>query len=393
MSLVRAAALFILAAPTITLADRPAPSAPQGKPAGFQFGDLIDISKTITSYFAGARAEGEAPTYLGLETAIRGKYQDAIRDLHALEDQSTVNVDVRHDDKTHSVLVDVSFEIRKVNQTAAAHIDLSQASRHFTKGSIPTRFRVEISGAYRLGIRGADGLEDVSAADAMRNNVFFLFDHLTMNGVASGPEQDDGMSDGFDPFPAGLPVQAFSLDALEFAASPDRLRFTYEMGFQLRAASGKAELSGSDMADRSFVVTAAQRSACGGAFTLIHRHGAGTLTLIAENDDLAKGPNAALSLHGTMTFKNLLIGETPLSNAALTFSGAADQAQIRATMREEDLLKLGDRRSRGSGLKADAAGHVTVDGRYDFPTHVLTLQEGRAPLELPGAISLKAKPD
>jgi hypothetical protein len=329
-----------------------AQEADQGE---FQFGELIDCGGAITKYFDEVAAAGEQPTYWGLEQALRDKYQEIITRLHAFEDRSVVDVAVSNDSDTDRVLISVSFQIRKENRTAAADFDFSQLSRRFRKSALPLKFEIEFDGAYSFGINDVSDLENNS-------NVFFVFDHLLAAFTASGDAQNLRL------FPAGLTTQAFVLGELELQAEPRSFAFAHRLKLVLSGGDAEGVLSGSDLQNNNFELSALRKTTFEGLFTLSHQDAAGSLELAVRSGNMEDPDATRLRLTGTLAFPRLKLGEqVTLTDAVLTFDESADRATLRAVVRR-------------------AQGTVIISGTYDFAESRFHGLADDVPLNINGAL-------
>jgi hypothetical protein len=356
--------------------------AEESDQAEFQFGELIDCGDAITNYFDEAAAAGEPPTYLGLEQALRDKYQEIITRLHAFEDRSVVDVEVSNDSDTNRVLITVSFQIRKENRTAAADFDFSQLSRRFQKGALPVKFEIEFNGAYSLGINDVSNLASISLAEAMEAKAFFVFDHLVAEFTASGDAQNLRL------FPAGFTTQTFVLGDLEFRAEPQAFTFAHRLKWVLSGSDEEGVISGSDLQNNNFEFSALRKTTFEGLFTLSHQDAAGSLELAVRSRNMEDMDATRLRLTGTLAFPKLTLGEqVTLTDAVLTFDESADRASLRAVARRAHFASL----LQGADKKAmdiqQAPGTVNISGTYDFTESRFGGFADGVPLSFAGALT------
>ena len=86
------------------------------KKSAFEVGDLINLGIPIDNYFRDIGEYGEIPTYFGLQAYIEDYYKEILEELNAFKDQSSIEVDVRYEEETRRVLLDVDFYMKTMHR-------------------------------------------------------------------------------------------------------------------------------------------------------------------------------------------------------------------------------------------------------------------------------------
>ena len=335
------------------------------KKSAFEVGDLINLGIPIDNYFRDIGEYGEIPTYFGLQAYIEDYYKEILEELNAFKDQSSIEVDVRYEEETRRVLLDVDFYMEKENQTSLAGLDLSKLSVYFDTTDIPVKFRVVSEVVYRLEIRDADGLNIENMEGMMNEKVLFTLEQFSMSFSAYGSvEEGDGEED-LHLFPEGFQPAVFNLSGIPLIADPGYMQYNTTINFILRSNTGAAEITGRQMETAEFQMTSEQDADMSASFLLSHDLAEGTASMEVVNDDLESSNMASHTIYGELGFGSLAIGDAIIiDDAELIFDGSADQFRVKGNLESDELMKIFPEKTAKKILKRSGETRSELTGSY-----------------------------